>query len=296
MGKRISIFGDSISTFAGHTAKGNRAFYDEEGSRGAGVTRVEDTWWMRVIQAEGAELLGNASFSGSMVAGAGFPAGRSLERARQLLEPCGEGAAGRAGGTPDEVYVFIGINDYGWGGAEAQERGGSEASPSRGALREEGFVPGLAGEGALEGFGEAYGEMLSNIRGVAPGARIFCLTLLPGRLPGASESTFCDRMRGVPFNGYNEAIRSAAAKEGAQVLDVAAFGFDYEAADGTHPTELGMEQIAELAVAAREGRRPDEELFAGFRTESPVCGRDACVGCPHARSTGTQWSCVCERR
>ena len=47
-----------------------------------------------------------------MVEGAGFPAACSSRRIDQVAGPAGE--------APDEAIVFIGINDYGWGGAEAQ--------------------------------------------------------------------------------------------------------------------------------------------------------------------------------
>lgn len=286
MGKLFSVFGDSISTFEGVTVPGNRVYYGPDDANGTGVTRASQTWWAQVIEAAGGALLANAAFSGGMVAGAGFPAGCVPERARQILGPQGE--------APDEVLVFIGINDYGWGSAEAQARGGSEAAPGGLATAEDGYVPGGAPPGAVQEFERAYGEMLGNIRTVAPAAEVWCVTLLPGRVAGHGASTFCDRLRGVPLAACNQAIERAAAAHGCQVADVAAFGMDYEAADGTHPTVRGMRQLADLVRASREGGAPDEALFDGMGS-GDACERESGVGCPHALSTGTTWSCVCQR-
>ena len=46
---RISILGDSISTFAGYTPK-DSVFYDSYVQWETGVKTVEDTWWMQVIR------------------------------------------------------------------------------------------------------------------------------------------------------------------------------------------------------------------------------------------------------
>lgn len=285
MGKLFSVFGDSISTFEGMTAAGNRIYYDAADTNGTGVTHPDQTWWMQVIEGVGGSFLANASFSGSMVSGAGFPAGASLERAQQVL--------GTGGEAPDEVLVFIGINDYGWGSAEAQARGGSEAAPV-GCPPEIGFVPGVAPAGALQEFACAYDQMLENLRDAAPQATIWCVTLLPGRVAACASSTFCDRLRGISLAEYNKVIKCAAVANGCKVADVAAFGLDYEATDGTHPTERGMQQLSDLVIAAMTGAQPDADLFVGMASGDP-CGLASGAGCPHARSTGIKWSCVCER-
>lgn len=49
-----------------------------------------------------------SSFSGSVVEGFGFPAGDSPERIAALR--------GASGELPDTVLIYMGINDYGWGG------------------------------------------------------------------------------------------------------------------------------------------------------------------------------------
>ena len=119
---RISVLGDSISTFAGCTAEGNRVYYQPPQTHLTGVESLSQTWWMRVIEGVGGRLCANASYSGSMVQGNGFPAAEQPGRAEQLL--------GSNGKAPDAVLVFMGVNDYGWGSPEAQEAGRSEAAPA----------------------------------------------------------------------------------------------------------------------------------------------------------------------
>lgn len=296
MAKTYSVLGDSISTFEGVVSADNRCYYDAADTNGTGVASQDETWWSRVIDAEDGELLANASFSGSMVQGDGFPAGRHPSRANQLL--------GDDGCAPDAVLVFIGINDYGWGSPEAQVVGGSEAAPKGASYDLDGVDPaGGADDDAAERFEAAYAEMLANVREVAPYAEIWCVTLLPGRMARHAKGAFCYRLRGIDIDDYNEAIRNAAENAGALVADVAELGFDYDAADGTHPTKEGMVQFAALVEAAMCKARDDEEGYAAVMRSYPerlrssrFCDKLSCVGCPHASITDTRWSCVCADR
>ena len=118
--RSFSILGDSISTFDGCNPDGFAVYYQGERCEQTGVTSSADTWWSQVIERLGGRLLANSSFSGSLVEGAGFPAGNSQERIDALAED---------GVQPDVVIVFMGINDYGWGGATAQAAGRGNAVP-----------------------------------------------------------------------------------------------------------------------------------------------------------------------
>ena len=296
MAKTYSVLGDSISTFEGAIPAGNRCYYDAADTNGTGVTLQDETWWARVIAAEDAELLANASFSGSMVQGDGFPAARDESRARQLL-----GGDGRA---PDAVLVFIGINDYGWGSPEAQVVGGSEAAPKcvDAAAFPDVNPSGPAPADAVQRFECAYSEMLANVREVAPNAEIWCVTLLPGRMAGHAKGAFCYRLRGADLEEYNEAIRNAAEQAGARVADVAELGFDYDASDGTHPTKEGMVQLAALVRAAMCKARDDDGCAASLAgypqrlRSARFCDKPSCIGCEHASITRDRWSCICADR
>lgn len=303
MPNKHSVFGDSISTFKGFIPKENRWFYDEDNTNGTGVTKPEDTWWMQVIEADGGELLSNASFSGSMVQGAGFPAGCSMKRTEQLLGAHGE--------YPDVVWVFIGINDYGWGSPEAQLIAGSEAAPKMadGAVDRLAVDPAAPApkDGALR-FGTAYSEMIAHIKTVAPNAEIRCLTLLPGRVSTEDKSTHCYNLRGIPFDDYNEEIRRAVVESGSTLVDIRALGFDYESTDGTHPNTEGMSQIAQLVLAALSAEhgvacsdcakndtvnvRERLGMYPDHMRSTCSCNLALEQGCPHADLEPTRWSCV----
>lgn len=303
--KRLfSILGDSISTFEGCNPEGFRVFYESERLEATGVLAPQDTWWAQVVSALDGELLANGSYSGSMVEGAGFPAGNSAERIAALA---------RDGQAPDVVLAFIGINDYGWGGADAQAAGRGSAMPvclSAADLGEE-REPGLAPADAAERFGAAYEAMLARMRAAYPRAEIWCCTLCPGRVAGCAESTFAYRLRGVPFDAYNAAIRSAAARQGCRIADVRALGRDYEGLEGTHPTARGMRQFAALVLRAMEAERAvgAPTVLAGSIIEAATssaaaldappsaetCEEPSCIGCPHAGATGSQWLLACNK-
>ena len=295
-GAGFSIMGDSISTLAGWVPEGWRIHYQGE-VRIDGVELPEDTWWGRVIGHFGGHLVGNSSFSGATVEAAegfGFPAGDCDERVRAL--------AGAGGELPDAVIVFMGINDYGWGGARNQTMGRSAAASARpedlAGPRE---VTATADVDALARFQRAYASMLARIRGLAPAADIWCATLAPGSaspsanvgaaepvnpakpinpaaqglsessgsqdasVPAASETCWKYRLRGIDLDDYNHVIREEAASAGARIADIRAFGVDYDAVDGVHPSVRGMEQLAAMIVAQMEGRPADPAALPELR-------------------------------
>lgn len=282
--RRISILGDSISTFEGCNPDGFAVYYEGERREATGVVLPTDTWWAQVIDALDGMPWRVPAYSGSMVEGAGFPAANSAERVAALA---------RDGEAPDVVIAFIGINDYGWGGAEAQAAGRGNAVPECLDLATiEPRMPGLADADAAERFGAAYEAMLTRIRNAYPQAEVWCCTLCPGRVVGSEHSTFAYNLRGVPFDYYNDAIRSAAERTGCHVADVAALGYDYEALDGTHPTKRGMHQLAAMVLQAMD------QVERVAETEAPCSQRTCespCVGCPDAASTTNQWLCICHR-
>lgn len=102
--KRISILGDSVSTFAGITPP-EAIFYDAWRQEETGVTSPDDTWWMQVIQGMGGILGVNNSYAGSTVSGGFMTSGTSEKRLRTLS----------AEGEPDMILVAMGANDWGFG-------------------------------------------------------------------------------------------------------------------------------------------------------------------------------------
>lgn len=101
--RRISILGDSISTFAGYTPK-EAVFYDSYVQWETGVKTVEDTWWMQVIRSVDGELGVNHSLAGSMVSGNLSTSAMSDERIIKLGD----------NGIPDIILISAGCNDWGF--------------------------------------------------------------------------------------------------------------------------------------------------------------------------------------
>lgn len=96
-GRKLSILGNSISTYTGYTSTigGNAIYYN--GSRD-GFTAVNETWWMQTLSRSGMELLVNNSWSGDTVTG------RGISRSLQLHNNEGQ--------TPDIIAVYLSINDF----------------------------------------------------------------------------------------------------------------------------------------------------------------------------------------
>jgi len=102
---RISILGDSISTYEGYNPPEYNVYYDKERAYDNGVLSVDDTWWKQVIDGVGGELCVNNSYSGSLVWGNGFPSACSEKRCSAL----------HGSDNPDIILVFMGTNDRGYG-------------------------------------------------------------------------------------------------------------------------------------------------------------------------------------
>lgn len=92
--KKISILGDSLSTFKGYIPEGNYIYYPNDNND---VTSVEQTWWYKLIQETNATLEVNNSSSGSKVSG-GVANYSYTERYTNL-------------GNPDYIIIHGGTND-----------------------------------------------------------------------------------------------------------------------------------------------------------------------------------------
>ena len=103
--KKVSILGDSYSTFEGYIPAGNIAWYKpvpKEG-RPTDVTDVDQTWWKIFIDRNGYVLEKNESYSGATVCNTGYEkqdyTDRSFVTRLKNL------------GNPDIIFVFGGTND-----------------------------------------------------------------------------------------------------------------------------------------------------------------------------------------
>lgn len=96
-GRKVSIIGDSISTYnqEGYKIDGYLTHYP---NARLGVTSVSDTWWYRFLSDCGAVLEINASFAGSRVT-------KFSDSYPDLYERVG------VIGNPDSIFIALGVND-----------------------------------------------------------------------------------------------------------------------------------------------------------------------------------------
>ena len=150
--KKVSILGDSYSTFYGHVSPAaNLCWYGVPGEKKENdVTKVEETWWYRFIHEHGFQLERNNSYSGSTVCHTGYEkadySDRSfITRIHNL-------------GTPDIILVFGGTNDS-WAGAPI------------GAYQYDGWT-----KADLYSFRPAFCYLLASLKQLYPAARIYNIT------------------------------------------------------------------------------------------------------------------------
>ena len=168
-GKKISILGDSISTYiditsgiaadtTNSTVRDNLVWSGYSPTQPTfGGSSCDSTWWQRTINALGATRLVNNSNSGESV----FDAIK--DRCMQLHDDTGE----NAGETPDIIFVYLGTNDN-------YKSMGNTALLNMEDIARKGdnlnYTPTY--------LTEAYAIMLYRIQKTYPDAEIYCLTNL----------------------------------------------------------------------------------------------------------------------
>ena len=209
---RISIMGDSISTYEGYNPIWAKVYYKDDVTSDNGLSSVDDTWWEIVIDSLDSTLCVNNSHSGSLVSGSSYTCANSEYRCNGLHDA----------NTPDLILIYMGTNDRGHG------------------VKIESDDP----EDVMT-FCGAYRTMLKKIKRNYPNAIVVCGTLLLGYLQQSAPPPALP-----PFNeeveAYNRTIRALAEEENCLVADLAAFGERYETQDTLHPTKNGHLTIAKL--------------------------------------------------
>lgn len=223
--KLFSILGDSISTFEGCSIPDYAAFYDTTHKLSANVITVSDTWWGKVINYLGGELLVNNSFSGSTVCWNSLyriqSYGCSDERTASL---------GKEGISPDVIMIYMGTNDWGSGIR---------------VFRDERFDP---VEDNPARFLSAYNQMLKKLKTNYPNAEIWCFTLPISKCSAKSEFSFPYFYGGRHISEYCDAIKMCAKEYDCRIIDLYSSSEPYDTLDGFHPTANGMETIANAVI------------------------------------------------
>ena len=222
-GKQFSILGDSISTLAGYNPKGYKVFFDESNCEKASIHDMNDTWWGKVIEFFGGELLVNNSWSGSCVTGSNatlFPSGCSDERTSCLHINSVK---------PDVIIIYLGFNDW----ANGVVLDGTH-------FLEESLD--------LSYFVCAYNKMLEKVTSNYPNAEIWCCTLNTTYMSTNQRFKFPYMHGGIHIEEYNREIKQAANNYNCKIADLYKYNTPYDTIDSSHPNADGMNTLASLVI------------------------------------------------
>lgn len=232
VGKKISVMGDSISTYKNFIPTGNAVYY-EDGNHD--VPSASYTWWGIVAREKGYSISTINAWSGSRVSDTvpgSSVAAMCMNRTNALAE----------NGTPDIIIIFGGVNDF-LKDAPLGEWAGKAEIPVVG-----------------DNFRKAYAMMLNKIHTNYPLAKVYCCTIMN-----------CERdlvIGNLEKHGdhwlheFNDAIREIAPIMNCNVINLDTCGFnqynmsaymgDYNSSTGggLHPNRFGHKLIADRVLEA----------------------------------------------
>ncbi|MDE7341125.1 MAG: SGNH/GDSL hydrolase family protein [Lachnospiraceae bacterium] len=232
--RKLSILGDSISTFDGWIPEGYACYFPMDGE----VSDVEQTWWKMVLKDTEMELCVNGSSSGSTCIGDSLSAdniqyGCSECRIWDLI--------GNKGSFPDVIIVYMGTNDF----MKAVPLGDNDGTKA-------------VEEGMIETFSDAYCMILDKLIAYYPNAEILCCNLPPmgtwGPESGPTFVTFVNSLE-LTAEDYGKKIEVIAAAKGCKIIDLQNCGITIDnmkeyVTDGIHMNPEGMKLIRNAVEAA----------------------------------------------
>ncbi len=248
-GKQFSFLGDSISTLDGYNPKGYNVFYSGDNCEKSGVKEMKDTWWGKVIDFFGGELLVNNSWSGSRVTRLPnnenlFPSGCSDERTGSLHINSIK---------PDVIIIYLGTNDWAFGA----ELDGTRL---------------LIDKLNMQYFGAAYKTMLEKIKTNYPNSEIWCCTLNTTFMSANPSFKFPYKYGGTHIEEYNQIIKNTAAMYNCKMIDLYSYHIPYDSIDGSHPNTDGMNTLASLMIREIGGKEVNRFMdFENEKTENNFC-------------------------
>ena len=212
---RVSVLGDSISTYEGYIPPNYKVYYDEDRQKINGLTSVYDTWWAKVNQYLKAYLCVNNSFSGSKVSGE-FPGASSEKRASALH---------KMEHYPDVILVYMGTNDFGFG------------------VPLETFAKDY--RKMLERLRENYPTARILCATIA---RSYMKENPDWKFHEMYGGTALEEYNQAIRDAVNE-------RDDIVLMDLPEEGMRYETLDGTHPTRRGHEELAQMWIGCLEKMR-----------------------------------------
>ncbi len=118
---KVFILGDSYSTFEGAIPDGFEAYYGSNVEKNTDVRRVEQTWWHRVLENTGSDLVLNSSYSGTTIGDTGYSGvdcSKTHSFNARMNRLISQGFFDKT--DIDTFFIFGGTNDF-WSGAPIGE-------------------------------------------------------------------------------------------------------------------------------------------------------------------------------
>ena len=240
-GLKISVLGDSISSYSGHST-GN-AYYSS-----SKIPSVNSMWWRQVCKITGAEKLVVDAYASSCcaVASADWTSGitPAVDNSRCRALHTGSTSSGNRI-DPDIILIAMGLNDFqanvplgSWDGHDALSSG--DTATWRG----------------------AYANMLLKIHTEYPDALVFCLS--PWFFVRGSSSVVNTNSGGNTYQDFEDAMREVCNILGGVYIDCSNFGFNRQNYSGSafaieetttdgsyfHPNATGQEILGQSIAAA----------------------------------------------
>lgn len=194
---------------------------------------MRDTWWGKVIDFFGGELLVNNSWSGSRVTR--FPDSEIL-----FPSGCSDERTGRLhinNVKPDVIIVYLGTNDWAFGADKYYTD----------KVLDDDFH--------CTSFDFAYSTMIGKIKSNYPDAEIWCCTLNTTFMSSNPSFTFPYKYSGSHIEEYNQII---ALSQNCKVIDLYDYNMPYDSIDGTHPNQSGMNTLATMIIRSIGGTEVEE--------------------------------------
>ncbi len=239
-GKKLSILGDSISTFIGwsnstevnDTLGSNEIYYGKDNNT---TMSVDDTWWKQTVDKYGMEILVNNSWSGSSVTNKRNQYGLNSYgwniRPGNLHDNTLSDNPNGAAINPDIIAVYMGTNDL-MDDVKCNEELDKLNNDFFEKIEAEGFVP-----TATANFEEACALMIYKVHKNYPNAEIFCFNN-----PIMRTGNAANRQK------YNAVFEQIADRYGCHIVDLYSSdisNYGLYASDGVHPNARGMDIMTE---------------------------------------------------
>ena len=218
---------------------------------------MQDTWWGKVIDFFGGELLVNNSWSGSRVTrlpnnDSLFPSGCSDERTDSLHINSVK---------PAVIIIYLGTNDWAFGADKF-------------------YVDNVLDDVFhCVSFDFAYSQMLLKIKRNYPDAEIWCCTLNTTFISANPSFKFPYKYGGTHIEEYNQIIKETVDMNNCKIIDLYSYHIPYDSIDGSHPNADGMNTLATLMIKQIGGNEVNKFMYFELEKETEKFNNIFCSHC-----------------